>query len=44
VLQRSDGAVVRSAAEVTPGERLLVRLAEGELRVTVDDGPDSGRD
>jgi hypothetical protein len=29
---------------VTPGERLLVRLAEGELRVTVDDGPDSGRD
>ena len=44
VLQRRDGAVVRNAAEVTPGERLLVRLAEGELRVTVDDGPDSGRD
>ena len=44
VLQRRDGAVVRNAAEVTPGERLLVRLAEGELMVTVDDGPDGGRD
>jgi hypothetical protein len=29
---------------VTPGERLRVRLAQGELRVTVDEGPDSGRD
>jgi exodeoxyribonuclease VII large subunit len=32
-----DGAVVRSAAEVSPGEELLLRFAEDELIVTADD-------
>ncbi|NJQ00473.1 exodeoxyribonuclease VII large subunit [Streptomyces zingiberis] len=33
VLQRPDGAVVRVAAEVPPGERLRARVADGELTV-----------
>jgi len=35
IAQRLDGHVVRSAAEVAPGETLRLRLAEGELTVTV---------
>jgi exodeoxyribonuclease VII large subunit len=33
VLQKGDGKVVRSASELTPGERLRVRLAKGEAKV-----------
>ncbi|MFF8374675.1 exodeoxyribonuclease VII large subunit [Streptomyces sp. NPDC015661] len=33
VLQRADGAVVRSPAEVTEGEELRARVAEGEFTV-----------
>ena len=33
VLQKEDGNVVRSASELTPGERLRVRLAKGEAKV-----------
>jgi len=35
VVQRADGAVVRSASEVDVGDRLRVRLAEGELAAEV---------
>ncbi|WP_433613601.1 exodeoxyribonuclease VII large subunit [Dactylosporangium sp. CA-139114] len=37
IVQRADGAVVRAPDEVTGGERLRVRLAEGELAATVTD-------
>jgi exodeoxyribonuclease VII large subunit len=36
VLQREDGAVVRDPAQVTSGERLRARVAEGGFAVTVD--------
>ncbi|MBD0292246.1 MAG: exodeoxyribonuclease VII large subunit [Jiangellaceae bacterium] len=36
VVQRGDGAVVRRAADVTRGERLRVRLARGQLWVSVE--------
>jgi exodeoxyribonuclease VII large subunit len=36
VLQREDGAVVRDPAQVTAGERLRARVAEGGFAVTVD--------
>ncbi|MEY9841950.1 exodeoxyribonuclease VII large subunit [Streptacidiphilus sp. EB103A] len=36
VLQREDGVVVRDPAQVTPGERLRARVAEGGFAVTVD--------
>jgi exodeoxyribonuclease VII large subunit len=35
VVQRADGAVVRSPGEVAPGDRLRLRLAEGELAAAV---------
>ena len=35
VVQRADGAVVRRPAQVAPGERLRLRLAEGELAADV---------
>ncbi|WP_093799272.1 exodeoxyribonuclease VII large subunit [Streptomyces sp. Wb2n-11] len=35
VLQRSDGAVVRSPEEVTPGDELRARVSEGEFAVRV---------
>ncbi|MEU2608651.1 exodeoxyribonuclease VII large subunit [Streptomyces albus] len=38
VLQRADGAVVRDAAEVTEGERLRARVADGEFGVAVSGG------
>nr|BFE63349.1 exodeoxyribonuclease VII large subunit [Dactylosporangium thailandense] len=37
IVQRADGAVVRAPSEVTGGERLRVRLAEGELSATATD-------
>ncbi|MFD0685051.1 exodeoxyribonuclease VII large subunit [Actinomadura fibrosa] len=37
VVQREDGAVVRESAGVKDGERLLVRLSDGRLGVTVAD-------
>jgi exodeoxyribonuclease VII large subunit len=36
IAQNADGSVVRSAAEVSPGEELLLRFAEDELIVTAD--------
>ncbi len=36
IVQRADGHVVRAAAEVTKGDPLRVRLADGELSATVD--------
>ena len=36
VVQSRDGRVVRRAAEVTAGERLMVRFAEDQLTVTAD--------
>jgi exodeoxyribonuclease VII large subunit len=36
IVQRADGQVLRVAAEVTKGDPLRVRLAEGELTATVD--------
>ncbi|HEX5542245.1 MAG TPA: exodeoxyribonuclease VII large subunit [Micromonospora sp.] len=36
IVQRADGHVVRAAEEVATGEPLRVRLAAGELSVTVD--------
>ncbi len=35
IVQRADGAVVRSAADVSAGERLGVRFADDQLTVTV---------
>jgi exodeoxyribonuclease VII large subunit len=39
VLQRDDGQVVRRSADVSRGDRLRARLAEGEVALVVDDGP-----
>ncbi|WP_329455872.1 exodeoxyribonuclease VII large subunit [Streptomyces sp. NBC_01497] len=36
VLQREDGTVVRSPEQVTAGDELRARVAEGELRVRAD--------
>ncbi|MEV7287231.1 exodeoxyribonuclease VII large subunit [Streptomyces sp. NPDC093252] len=46
VLQRADGHVVRDPGEVTPGEPLRARVAEGEfpVRVGTDTGTDTGTD
>ncbi|MER5635861.1 exodeoxyribonuclease VII large subunit [Kitasatospora sp. NPDC002227] len=38
VLQRADGHVVTDAAQVTPGEQLHARVAEGGFGVTVREG------
>jgi exodeoxyribonuclease VII large subunit len=45
ILQREDGRIVRSTREVQAGERLDARLADGVLRVRVEDGlePDTSR-
>ncbi|WP_018653024.1 exodeoxyribonuclease VII large subunit [Actinomadura flavalba] len=37
IVQRDDDGVVRSAADLTPGDPLRIRLAEGRLTATVDD-------
>lgn len=36
IAQREDGGVVRSIKEITPGERLTLRLSDGKIRVTAD--------
>lgn len=36
VVQRSDGAVVRRPDDVAPGDRVRLRLAEGEVTATID--------
>ncbi len=36
IAQNADGVVVRSGAEVSPGEELLLRFADDELIVTAD--------
>jgi exodeoxyribonuclease VII large subunit len=38
IVQHADDQVVRSAAQVTAGERLTVRFADDQLQVTADDG------
>ncbi len=40
IVQDTEGAVVRSVADVSPGEHLIVRFAEDELSVTADDEQD----
>ena len=37
VQREADGAVVRGPADVSPGDRLRARLADGSLRLRVDD-------
>jgi exodeoxyribonuclease VII large subunit len=37
VVQRRDGSIVRRPADVTLGEELRIRLAQGEVTVTVTD-------
>jgi exodeoxyribonuclease VII large subunit len=37
MVARGDGAIVRDAAQVGPGDRLRIRLATGELTVVVED-------
>jgi exodeoxyribonuclease VII large subunit len=39
IVQRADATVVRSAAQVTPGEPLTVRFADDQLRVVADGQP-----
>jgi exodeoxyribonuclease VII large subunit len=36
IAQREDGGVVRSVKDITPGERLTLRLSDGKIRVTAD--------
>ncbi|MFI0351559.1 exodeoxyribonuclease VII large subunit [Actinomadura sp. 9N407] len=42
IVQREDESVVRDAAGTAKSDRLLVRLADGRLAVTVDEITDSG--
>lgn len=42
VVQREDGIVVRSPDDVARGDRLRLRVAEGELHAEVVDGPSPG--
>jgi exodeoxyribonuclease VII large subunit len=37
IVQRADGAVVRSPDEVAAKDALRIRLSEGELAATVDE-------
>lgn len=37
IVQRTDASVVRSAADISPGEKLLVRFADDQRSVTVSD-------
>jgi exodeoxyribonuclease VII large subunit len=37
--QRADGHIVTRAADLTPGERVHVRVREGSFEATVDSGP-----
>jgi exodeoxyribonuclease VII large subunit len=37
IAQNAEGGIVRSAAEVSPGEELLLRFADDELIVTAED-------
>jgi exodeoxyribonuclease VII large subunit len=39
IVQRADGSVVRGPAEVSPGDPLRIRLAEGDMAVTVAPSP-----
>jgi exodeoxyribonuclease VII large subunit len=40
IVQHGDSSVVRSAAEVAPAEKLIVRFADDQLTVTADQQPD----
>jgi len=40
IVQHRDGRVVRSTADVAPGDRLSARVGDGELHVRVDAGND----
>ena len=39
IVQHGDSSVVRSAAEVAPAEKLIVRFADDQLKVTADQPP-----
>jgi len=41
IVQRRGGGVVRSAADVSAGERLNVRFADDQLSVTADENAES---
>jgi exodeoxyribonuclease VII large subunit len=36
IVQRAEGTVVRSAAQVAPGEQITIRLAEDQLTAVVE--------
>jgi exodeoxyribonuclease VII large subunit len=42
IVQHADSSVVRSAAEVTPAEALMIRFADDQLTVTADQQPNPG--
>ncbi|MBC8240180.1 MAG: exodeoxyribonuclease VII large subunit [Alphaproteobacteria bacterium] len=42
MVRRRDGGVVMAAAQAGPGSALAVRFHDGEVAVTVDDGPAKG--
>jgi len=42
MVRRRDGDVVMAAAQAGPGSALAVRFHDGEVAVTVDDGPSKG--
>ncbi|MBT8227865.1 MAG: exodeoxyribonuclease VII large subunit [Dactylosporangium sp.] len=42
IVQRLDGQVVRAPEAVAPGQRLRVRLADGDLHATVSESADDG--
>ena len=43
ITTNAAGEVVRSAAEVAAGHRLITRLSDGEVRSTVDAEPEAAR-
>jgi exodeoxyribonuclease VII large subunit len=40
---RADGSLVRSAADVAPGQELVTRLADGSVRSRVESTGQTGR-
>jgi exodeoxyribonuclease VII large subunit len=44
VVRDADGTVVRSTANLVPGQELVVQLAQGQLKVTISESLSSNRD
>lgn len=44
ILHKSDGTIVRSSTEVSPGEILSAQLLNGRLRLKVEEARDDGRE